>query len=140
MNSVDLIKKICKERKIPISHLERDLGYGNGYISQLRKGTVPSDRAVEIANYLNIDLQYLLSGGEDINENKNTLTRKDTRDIEKILNETKEQLLSQDGLMFEGDPASPEAIESILSAMQIGMEMAKKKNKEIFTPKKYKKD
>ncbi|WP_313583972.1 helix-turn-helix domain-containing protein [Lacrimispora sp.] len=140
MNSVDLIKKICKERKIPISHLERDLGYGNGYISQLRKGTVPSDRAVEIANYLNIDLQYLLSGGEDINENKNTLTRKDTRDIEKILNETKEQLLSQDGLMFEGDPASPEAIESILSAMQIGVEMAKKKNKEIFTPKKYKKD
>lgn len=140
MNSVDLIKKICKERKIPISHLERDLGYGNGYISQLRKGTVPSDRAVEIANYLNIDLQYLLSGGEDINENKNILTRKDTRDIEKILNETKEQLLSQDGLMFEGDPASPEAIESILSAMQIGMEMAKKKNKEIFTPKKYKKD
>lgn len=140
MNSVYLIKKICKERKIPISHLERDLGYGNGYISQLRKGTVPSDRAVEIANYLNIDLQYLLSGGEDINENKNTLTRKDTRDIEKILNETKEQLLSQDGLMFEGDPASPEAIESILSAMQIGMEMAKKKNKEIFTPKKYKKD
>lgn len=140
MNSVDLIKKICKERKIPISHLERDLGYGNGYISQLRKGTVPSDRAVEIANYLNIDLQHLLSGGEDIDENKNTLTRKDTRDIEKILNETKEQLLSQDGLMFEGDPASPEAIESILSAMQIGMEMAKKKNKEIFTPKKYKKD
>lgn len=139
MNSVDLIKKICKERKIPISRLERDLGYGNGYISQLRKGTVPSDRAVEIANYLNIDLQHLLSGGENINENKNTLTRKDERDIEKILNETKEQLLSQEGLMFEGDPASPEAIESILSAMQIGMEMAKKKNKEVFTPKKYKK-
>lgn len=140
MNSVDLIKKICKERKIPISRLERDLGYGNGYISQLRKGTVPSDRAVEIANYLNIDLQHLLSGGEDINENKNTLTRKDERDIEKILNETREQLLSQEGLMFEGDPASPEAIESILSAMQIGMEIAKKKNKEVFTPKKYKKD
>jgi len=95
---------------------------------------------VEIAYYLNIDLQHLLSGGEDINENKNTLTRKDERDIEKILNETREQLLSQEGLMFEGDPASPEAIESILSAMQIGMEIAKKKNKEVFTPKKYKKD
>ena len=32
--------------------------------------------------------------------------------------------------MFDGDPASPEAIDSILSAMQVGMEMAKKKNKE----------
>ena len=53
---------------------------------------------------------------------------------------TKEQLLSQEGLMFDGDPASPEAIDSILSAMQIGMELAKKKNKEKYTPKKYKKD
>ena len=52
----------------------------------------------------------------------------------------KEQLLSQEGLMFDGDPASPEAINSILDAMQIGMEMAKKKNKEKYTPKKYKKD
>ena len=26
MNSVELIKKICKERKIPISRLERELG------------------------------------------------------------------------------------------------------------------
>lgn len=140
MNSVDIIKKVCKERKIPISRLERDLGYGNGYIGQLRKGTIPSDRAIEIADYLNIDLQYLMSGEENLRTNEKTLTRKDERDIERILKQTEEQLLSQDGLMFDGDPASPEAIESILSAMQIGMEMAKKKNKEIFTPKKYKKD
>lgn len=140
MNSVDIIKKVCKERKIPISRLERDLGYGNGYIGQLRKGTIPSDRAIEIADYLNIDLQYLMSGEESLRTNEKTLTRKDERDIERILKQTEEQLLSQDGLMFDGDPASPEAIESILSAMQIGMEMAKKKNKEIFTPKKYKKD
>ena len=37
-----------------------------------------------------------------------------------------EQLLSQEGLMFDGDPASPEAVDSILAAMQIGVEMAKK--------------
>ena len=36
--------------------------------------------------------------------------------------------------------ACKEAIDSILSAMQIGMELAKKKNKEKYTPKKYKKD
>ena len=42
--------------------------------------------------------------------------------------------------MFDGNPASPEAVESILSAMQVGMEMAKKRNKELYTPKKYKED
>lgn len=71
---------------------------------------------------------------------RTSLTKKDEKDIEKILDSTREQLLSQEGLMFDGNPATPEAIDSILSAMQIGMEMAKKKNKEKYTPKKYKKD
>lgn len=68
------------------------------------------------------------------------LNKRDTKQIEKILQETREKLTSQEGLMFDGDPASPEAIDSILNAMEIGMEMAKKKNKEKYTPKKYKKD
>ena len=80
----------------------------------------------------------------DLMEDKSTtsseLTARDEKDIAKILEQTKEQLLSHEGLMFDGDPASPEAINSILDAMQIGMEMAKKKNKEKYTPKKYKKD
>lgn len=71
---------------------------------------------------------------------QNDLTPKDTKQIEKILQDTREKLVSQEGLMFDGDPASPEAIDSIINAMEIGMEMAKKKNKEKYTPKKYKKD
>ena len=54
MSSVDKVKKICKELKIPISKLEKDLGFSNGYIGQLRKGVFPSDRLVLIANYLNV--------------------------------------------------------------------------------------
>ena len=77
--------------------------------------------------------------GKKETEKEPKLKPKDQKDINEILANT-EQLLKQDGLMFDGDPASPEAIESILSAMQIGMEMAKKKNKEKYTPKKYKKD
>lgn len=41
MNSVDRVKNICKERKIPISRLERDLGFSNGYIGQLKKRNIP---------------------------------------------------------------------------------------------------
>ena len=76
----------------------------------------------------------------DLENLDSCLTKRDTKDIEKILEQTREQLTAQEGLMFDGDPASPEAVESILAAMQIGMEMAKKKNKEKYTPKKYKKD
>lgn len=84
---------------------------------------------------------YFGIGKTDLIDEKppDPLTPRDERDIEKILDQTREQLLSQEGLMLDGQPASPEAIESILSAMQIGMELAKKKNKEKYTPKKYKK-
>lgn len=64
MNSVERVKAICKERKIPISKLERDLGYSNAYISQLRKGTFPDDRLKEIAKYLNVSVEYLMTGEE----------------------------------------------------------------------------
>ena len=42
-------------------------------------------------------------------------------------------------LMFDGDPASPEALESIRQAMAMALEYAKKVNKEKYTPKKYRK-
>lgn len=64
MNSVDRVKAICRERKIPISKLERDLGYANGYIGQLRKGVFPSDRLMEIAEYLSVPHTYILTGDE----------------------------------------------------------------------------
>ena len=61
MNSVDRVKKICKDRKIPISKLERELGFSNGYISQLRKGVFPADRLVLIADYLQVSTDFLMT-------------------------------------------------------------------------------
>lgn len=64
MNSVERVKTICKERKIPISKVERDLGYANGYIGQLKKGVFPADRLQDIAEYLGVSSEYLLNGDE----------------------------------------------------------------------------
>lgn len=62
MNSVERIKAICKERKIAISKLERDLGFANGYIGQLRKGVLPDDRLLQVSEYLNLSIEYLMTG------------------------------------------------------------------------------
>ncbi|WDU82313.1 hypothetical protein [Caloramator sp. Dgby_cultured_2] len=67
------------------------------------------------------------------------LTPKEEKDIAKRLEKMKEDLLKQQGLMFNGEPASPEAIESILAALEFGMRQAKIINKK-YTPKKYRKD
>ena len=64
MNSVERVKSICKERRIAISRLEKDLGFANGYISQLRKGTFPAERLADIADYLSVSSEYLLTGEE----------------------------------------------------------------------------
>ena len=60
MNAVETVKGICKERNIPISRLERECGFSNGYISKLKKGYFPIDKAEKIANYLNIDVNILI--------------------------------------------------------------------------------
>lgn len=64
MNSVERVKSICKERKIAISKLEKDLGFSNGYIGQLRKGVFPADRLALIANYLGVSADFLMTGEE----------------------------------------------------------------------------
>lgn len=64
MNAVERVKTICKERKIPISKLESDCGFANGYIGQLRKGVFPDDRILKIAEYLNVSVDYLMTGNE----------------------------------------------------------------------------
>lgn len=64
MNSVERVKAICKERKIPISKLERECGFSNGYIGQLRKGMFPADRLKAVSNYLGVSVDELLGENE----------------------------------------------------------------------------
>lgn len=64
MNSVELVKQICKERNIPISRLERQCRFSNGYIRRLTRGVFPSDKLQIIADYLDVSVEYLMNGGE----------------------------------------------------------------------------
>ena len=64
MNTVERIKTICKERKIAISTLEKACGFANGYIGQLKKGSVPDDRLIKIADYLNVSRDFIMTGEE----------------------------------------------------------------------------
>lgn len=99
MNSVELIKELCKDKKISIAKLERDCGFSNGYIRGLRRGVLPNDRAKIIADYLGVSLDYLTTGTEK------GLTNKDKRDISKTVNELMEKLDSNDGapLFYDGE-------------------------------------
>lgn len=76
MTAVDRVKAICKERKIPISRLETDLGFGNAYISGLKKGVFPNDRLIAISKYLDLPVEYIAIG-----EKSEFEERKDQADL-----------------------------------------------------------
>lgn len=65
MNSVDRIKMLCKERKIPIATLEKELGFSNGYIAGAKKD-LPADRLFACADFFNVGARWLVFGEEDI--------------------------------------------------------------------------
>lgn len=65
MNAVELVKQICKDRKISIAKLERDCDFSNGYISKLKRKYFPVDKAQRISQYLGIDINALI-GIEDM--------------------------------------------------------------------------
>lgn len=135
MNSVERVKSICKNRKIPISKLEKDLGFSNGYIGQLRKGVFPDDRLGRIADYLGVTVDYLMNGEETDNK---ALNEKDERDIKQALEDFKNRL-STAGVMYDGEPIDEESQAAILAAVELAERTARIAAKEKFTPKKYKK-
>lgn len=93
-----------------------------------------------LAKLFDVTVDYLLGEENTINNtNKPSLTFKDEKEIEKRVAKLREDLTGQEGFMLSGDPASPEAIESILEALEFGIRQAKLINKK-YTPKKYRDD
>lgn len=118
------------------------IGVAESTISQYETGKREPDfeTLLKLGEFFNVSVDYLLRGDTPQNNKTPVLTKKDERDIAKTLANLKETLENEEGLMFDGDPMSDEAKESILAAMELGLQAAKLKNKEKYTPKKYKKD
>ena len=83
-----------------------------------------------LAEALEVSTDYLLGLSENRTYEDSDISNKSEKDIKVIL-ENAEKMLKQDGLMFSGKPASKEAIDGVLQAIQIGMLLAidKEKNK-----------
>ena len=132
-------RELHETNSVPtIQTIEEKTGTSYTTFRQWYEGTGDyfNDKLYLIADLYNVSIDYLLGRQEQLPE----LNNKDQKEIQKILDETKEQLLSQDGLMFDGVPATEEDVQKIIMAMQMGMEMIKKESKAKFTPKKYRKN
>lgn len=154
----DIFYDLCKENGVSCKRAAEEIGLSNSITTKWKKtGATPNtDTLNKIAKYFNVSVDYLAGNVTDpffrvdnagtladinsyYNEETPALTKKDERDIARILEQTMAQLENSGDLMFDGDPMSDEARESIRSALKLGLEAAKLKNKETYTPKKYRK-
>ena len=136
MTSVERVKAICKKRKIAISRLEKDLGFSNGYIGQLRKGVFPDDRLKMIADYFGVSVNYLMTGKES-ESNDPELTARDERDIAKDLDRIMGEIQKGDDgpLYYNGTEIDQASLSLLQNAIEYALRETKKIKKNIIHTK-----
>ena len=135
----DSLKVACAQNGTSPTSLLKKLGMSTSSVTSWKNGVVPSLKTVyQLAEALGIDPAQLLEGsgvaqGEDTKKAP-ALTEKDKRDVAKDVARIMESLEDGGELMFDGARAS------MAAAMRIGLEEARRRNKETYTPKKFKKE
>ena len=162
----DNLKAACFKKGTSPTALLKSLGMSTSSVTAWRTGVEPSIGTVyRIAERLEVDPATLLDGWsqnrlddynagyvdrmdkdwaeekeKEGNKKAPVLTNKDERDIARQLEALMTDLETCSSLQFDGNPMTDGARESIIAAMKLGLEAAKLKNKERFTPKSYKKE
>lgn len=141
----DSLKVACAQRGTSPTALLKKLGMSTSSVTAWKKGGVPSLKTVyQLAEALDIDPAILLEGsGEVLGGDKKkapSLTEKDKHDVAKDVARIMNSLDDSGELMFDGVPMSDEARAAMSAAMRIGLEEAKRRNKETYTSKKFKKE
>ncbi|MGE8037807.1 helix-turn-helix domain-containing protein [Lysinibacillus sp. NPDC093692] len=131
------LKKARNDKNLTQMEVAKKLGVTNGALSGYERNYRDPDTNMlkQMAELYEVSLDYLL-GNKNININEPDLSKKDERDVAKRMDELREDLSSATGLLFNGEPMSEEAKESLLEAMEFGIRLAKKNNKK-FIPNKY---
>ncbi|EMX0193790.1 immunity repressor protein [Bacillus cereus] len=80
-----------------------------------------------LANYLNTSITYLITGNP--NEFVSYTFDKDEKDIAKRVYQIRKDLMNEENLLFNGEPMSPEAIESFLEAIEYAVRQTIRINK-----------
>lgn len=133
------IEMLCKDRGVNITEMCRNAGIPRGALTDLKMNRtieLSTKTLAKISTFFHVSLDYLL-GTEK--ETAPVLTEKDRRDVARDVRRIMEDLEHSGDLMFDGVPMSQEAKDSMAAAMKLGLEAARLKNKETYTPKKYRK-
>lgn len=60
MTTIEIIRSLCDQRGISVSALEKEFGYGNGYLAKAK--SLSSERVYELSRYFGVPMEYLMTG------------------------------------------------------------------------------
>ena len=142
-NMYSILQKLCAQKGITITEMCKAAKISRAPLTELKMGrskTLSSATLSKIAAYFGVSVDYLLGNKEKpAPESRNGLSIKEQKDIARKLEKMMDELEESGDLMFDGDPASEEAKESIRNALAMGLEYARKVNREKYNPYKNKK-
>lgn len=122
------LKLLRKEKGITLEEMARDLNTTKVTISRYENDVrePKSETLNALSDYFNVSIDYLFGKTDE----RSPISKKGQMDVKKALEDIKHKLESSDALMFDGDYLNEDAVESLLSAMEIGLAMAKKKQED----------
>ncbi len=127
----DKIRNLRKKRNLTQADLGKLINKSSQVISNWERGytsTINQDDIIKLAKILKVNVSELLDMQQEDSIIKSNVLN-NTFEVEKIIDEAKNKLMTQRGLMFDGEPATYESIQSIIDAMAVGIELAKRRNK-----------
>ncbi len=128
--------RLCNSVNKSPSAVAMEIGIAKPTVSRWKTGSKPNHAtALKVADYFGVPVSELT--GEK--EKAPGLTEKDRRDVAKLVENIMSDMEQAGDLNFDGMPMSEEARAAMASAMRIGLEEARRRNKETYTPKKYRK-
>lgn len=134
------IRSLRSEYGMTQTALGEQLNVGKTTISNYENGNSFPDNEVllKLSKIFNVSTDYLL-GVSNIRD-RSILTPKDEKNIAKTLDMLKDQIENnQSGeLNYNGIEVTDDDADLLLDAMEIALRRIKKKNKEKYTPNKYK--
>ncbi|QOV18943.1 helix-turn-helix transcriptional regulator [Blautia liquoris] len=140
MGLYEQIRDIAKEKGYSINRLEKELGFARSSINKFNKNMPSADKVQQIADFLHVSVDYLMTGKKESENNETRLNAKDEKDIAKRLQDTLEDLENgQTALAFSGEPLDDETRELLKISLENSLRIAKINAKKKFTPKKYRK-
>lgn len=133
----EIFENLLKKNGVTAYKVAKESGVTQTALSNWKTGkSTPTTKTLQkIADYFGVTIDYLMTGKEE--EWEPSLTAKDEKDIKNALDDFKNQLRTDTGIMYDGEPLDEEDQEAILAAIEVAERTAILAAKKKFTPKKY---